>query len=98
MRLHARTISGVVKRDWLMSPWLLVAIAGWLMLTALGTMLAIPLFANVASPGLQCFPASACPTVTTTEWIPSVLSGAVLAAGGFGVVAGPILVIRHRAG
>jgi hypothetical protein len=98
MGLQARTISGVVKRDWLVSPWLLVAIAGWLVLTALGTMLAIPVFANVASPGLQCFPASACPTVYTTEWIPSVLSAAVLAAGVIGVVAGSILVIRHRAG
>jgi hypothetical protein len=87
----------MAKRDWLVSPWLLVAVAGWLMLTALGTMIAIPVFANVASPGLQCFPVSACPTIYTTEWIPSVLSAAVLAGAVIGILAGSILVIRHRA-
>ena len=86
----------MAKRDWLVSPWLLVAVVGWLVLTALGTMLAIPVFANVASPGLQCFPVSACPTIYTTEWIPSVLSAAVLAAAVIGVLAGLVLVIRHR--
>ena len=86
----------MAKRDWLVSPWLLVAVVGWLVLTALGTMLAIPVFANVASPGLQCFPVSACPTVYTTEWIPSVLSAAVLAGAVTGVVAALVRITRHR--
>ena len=96
LRVQARTMAVMVKRDGLVSAWLLVAVAGWLVLTALGTTFAIPFFANVASPGLQCFPVSACPTVYTIEWIPSVLSAAVLAAAVIGVLSASLLLIRGR--
>ena len=83
-----------MERDDLPSLWLLVAVAAWLVLLVIGTTLAIPVFANVASPGLQCFPA--CPTVTTKEWIPSLLSAAVAATAVIGVLVGAVRLIRRR--
>ncbi len=83
-----------MKRDGLISPWLLVAVAAWLALVVIGTTLAIPVFANVASPGLQCDPA--CPTATTMEWIPAVLSAALAATAVIGVGFGATRAFRRR--
>jgi hypothetical protein len=83
-----------MNRDGLVSPWLLVTVAAWLVLVAIGTTVAIPAFANVAVPGLQCDPA--CPTVTTVEWIPGVLSAALAATAVIGLGFAGIWAIRRR--
>ena len=83
----------VLKSDSLISPWLLAAVAAWLVFTAIGTMVAIPVFANVASPGLQCDPV--CPTVTTTEWLPSLLAGGIVASAVIGVLVVSIRTLRR---
>ena len=84
----------MTKRDWLASPWPIVALAAWLVLMVIGTQLAIPIFANVASPGLQCDPA--CPTETTTEWLPSLLTAAAVATIVVGALFGSAWWLRRH--
>ena len=58
------------------SPWSVVALAVWIVVLLLVANWAVPVFANVPS-GPQCT-ASVCPTATT-EWLPILLTGAVVA-------------------
>jgi len=68
-------------RNWtqFVSPWSVVAFASWIVILVVVANWAVPVFANVEGYGLQCT-LNVCPrTVTTVEWVPIVLSGAVAA-------------------
>jgi len=60
------------------SPWSMAALAVWIVVLFVVANWAVPVFANVEGPGLQC-DTSVCPTVTTVEWLPILLTGAVAA-------------------
>jgi hypothetical protein len=73
------------------SPWSAAALVVWIVVLVVVANLAIPVFANVESPGLQCIP-TVCPTVTTVEWVPILLTGAVAAT----MAVGTIWALRNR--
>jgi len=77
------------------SPWAIGALAAWLLVMVVVTQLALPVFANVAGPGLQC-PPTTCPTRTTTEWLPSLLVGVIAASLAVGTGWGMLMGIRRR--
>ena len=60
------------------SSWSVAALAVWIVVLIVVANLAVPVFANVDGGALQCN-ASVCPTATTVEWLPILLSGAVAA-------------------
>jgi hypothetical protein len=69
------------------SPWSVAALAVWILVLIVVANLAVPVFANVEGGAIQCN-ASVCPTVTTVEWLPILLSGAVAATLVVGVLLG----------
>lgn len=74
------------------SPWSVVVLAAWIVIMVAVANWAVPVFANVEGYGLECT-LNACPrTVTTVEWVPIVLSGAVAAA----LVVGTAWALRTR--
>jgi hypothetical protein len=75
------------------SPWSAAALAVWIVVLIVVANGAVPVFANVGGGGVQCN-ASTCPTVTTVEWLPILLTGAVAAT----LVVGTIWSLRQRLG
>ena len=76
----------------IVSPWALAALAVWIVVLIVVANWAVPVFANVeGSGGIQCN-ASVCPTVTTVEWVPILLTGAVAAT----VIVGVLWGLRKR--
>jgi hypothetical protein len=73
------------------SPWSVAALAAWIVILIVVANWAVPVFANVEGPGLQCS-ASVCPTVTTVEWVPILLTGGVAAS----LVVGTMWALRNR--
>lgn len=74
------------------SPWSLATLAVWIVVLIVVANWAVPVFANVAN-GPQCT-ASVCPTVTTVEWLPILLTGAVAAT----LVVGSMWGVSRRLG
>lgn len=87
---------GVVQRfRVLVSPWLIGGLAVWIGLMAGATAWSIPIFANVATPGLNCTP-EPCATVVTTEWLPSLIMGAVIGSVLTGAFLGAAGLLQAR--
>lgn len=78
----------------LFSPGVIAGVVLWIGLLIAATWWAIPIFANVATPGLNCTPVP-CPTDVTTEWVPSLTFGAGVATIAVGVIAAAAAVIRR---
>jgi hypothetical protein len=74
------------------SPWSFAALAAWIVVLIVVANWAVPIFANVPT-GPQCT-ASVCPTVTTVEWLPILLTGAVAAT----LVVGTLWGVLRRLG
>jgi hypothetical protein len=68
----------MTNRGRFVSPWSVAALAAWIVVLIVVANWSVPVFANVEGGGLQCN-ASVCPTVTTVEWLPILLTGAVAA-------------------
>ena len=75
------------------SPWAVAALALWIVVLIVVASWAVPVFANVEGGAIQCN-ASVCPTVTTVEWVPILLTGAVAAT----LVVGAIWALRRQLG
>jgi hypothetical protein len=84
-------------RSWssLISPWVLGGLLLWIVLMLVATWWAIPIFANISFPGLNCTP-TPCPTPVTTEWTPSLAFGVVVATIVVGTLAGVAVLLRRR--
>jgi hypothetical protein len=67
-------------RNWwrYLSPWSIAALVIWILVLMIVANWAVPVFANVEGGGLQC-DAAVCPTHTTVEWVPILLTGSVAA-------------------
>jgi len=66
----------------------------WIGLLIVATQWGIPIFANISDPGLNCTP-TPCATQLTTEWVPSLTFGAVVASLVVGAMASVVAVLRR---
>jgi len=81
------------------SPMAVAGLVLWLVVMVVTTNLAIPVFANVSGGPQTLCPQPTCPsvqTMTTVEWLPSLITAFLAATAVVAVCWGAVTMIRRR--